>query len=165
LTLQIGQNQRSAAIAEAVQEQWKSIGVNAVIKQVDFPQHLSMVRNAELPLWRTSWIGDYPDAENFFSLFYTNNIAPKGPNTTRYSNPRADSLYRMALSPLLTEKERFTLYHQLEQMIVNDAPWVFIFHSLNQRLAHSYLYGLTVDGLDTKLVLKTVRKSHSADIQ
>lgn len=163
LTLQIGQNQRSAAIAEAVQEQWRSIGVNAVIKQVDFPQHLSMVRNGELSLWRTSWIGDYPDAENFFSLFYTNNIAPKGPNTTRYSNPRADSLYRMALSPLLTEKERFTLYHQLEQMIVNDAPWVFIFHSLNQRLAHSYLHGLTVDGLDTKLVLKTVRKDYSLD--
>ncbi len=162
LVLQIGQNQRSAAIAEAIQEQWKSIGVDVSIKQVDFPQHLSMVRNAELPLWRTSWIADYPDPENFFSLFYTNNIAPKGPNTTRYSRSDTDSLYRVALSPLLSAKERYAIYHKLEQMIVDDAPWIFIFHNLNQRLAHKYIQGLTVDGLDTKLVLKTVRKSVSS---
>ncbi|MBL8000137.1 MAG: ABC transporter substrate-binding protein, partial [Candidatus Kapabacteria bacterium] len=44
LTLQMGNNARSASVGEAIQQMWKEIGVSVTLKQVDFPQHLDMVR-------------------------------------------------------------------------------------------------------------------------
>jgi peptide/nickel transport system substrate-binding protein len=35
-------------------------------------------------LFRASWIVDYPDAENYLSLFYSNNFSPNGPNYTHF---------------------------------------------------------------------------------
>ena len=46
--------------------------------------------------FRGSWIADYPDAENYLSLFYSDNFCPKGPNYTHYSNAKFDKLYSQA---------------------------------------------------------------------
>ncbi len=161
LVLQMGNSARTVSVAEAIQQMWKEIGVQLSIRQVDFPQHLEMVSSSKLQLWRTSWIGDYPDPENFFALFYSGFRSPIGPNTTHYTSARVDSLYTRALSPLLREEERFELYHQLEQEVVSDSPWIFLYYPIIQRLLQPSIRGLSLDGAD-RLVLETVRKSLAA---
>ncbi|MBI3258230.1 MAG: ABC transporter substrate-binding protein [Ignavibacteriae bacterium] len=155
--LQLGANERTASVAEAVQEQWKAIGVNLELRQVDFPQHLDMVRNSKLALWRTSWIGDYPDPENFLALFYSGNTSPKGPNTTHINRRDLDSLYGAALSPRLAPSQRYTLYNQMERIILDDAPWIFLYYNINQRLARPSVIGLRPEGID-RLILESVDK-------
>lgn len=157
LVLRIGQNERSEAVAEAVQQQWKELGIQLDIRPIDFPQLLQMVHRSELPFWRTSWIGDYPGPENFLALFYSYNKAPQGPNTTRIARRDLDSLYETALSPQLTDAERYALYNQMETIVLDEAPWVFLYYNILQRLAQPWVQGLTVDGAD-RLLLKTVRK-------
>lgn len=161
LVLQLGNNPRTASVAEAVQQMWKDIGVDVTLRLVDFPQHLSMVRAGELALWRTSWIGDYPDPENFLALFTTPNWSPNGPNTTHISLPELDRLYQEALQPSLTFAERADRYHQMETIIVREAPWVFLYHDVLMRLTQPYVQGFTLDGsgrLPLERVHKTIAK-------
>ncbi len=158
IVLRLGQNERTAAVAEAVQQQWKELGIQLDIKPIDFPQLLQMVSKSELPLWRTSWIGDYPGPENFMALFYSPNKAPQGPNTTHIARRDLDSLYETALSPHLSESERYALYNNMERIVLDEAPWIFLYYNALQRLAQPGVEGLTVDGAD-RLILKTVRKA------
>ncbi len=158
ITLQIGANERTASVAEAVQQQWKEIGLDARIVQVDFPRHLGMIRNSELPLWRTSWIADYPDPENFLALFYSKNASPAGPNTTHFRNATFDSLYEQALSPKLNPAERYTLYNRMERIVIDDAPWIFLYHDVSLRLARPSVIGFRPESAG-RLVLETVKKS------
>lgn len=158
LLLQLGNSQRTASVAEAVQEQWKEIGVRAELRLVDFPQHLSMVRAGDLSLWRTSWIGDYPDPENFLALFVSDNITPKGPNTTRISLPELDSLFNRALQPGLSAAERSSCYNRMERIILDESPWVFLYYDVIQRLTHPNVHNYSVDGSD-RLVLENVYKT------
>ncbi len=156
--LQLGNSERTAAVAEAVQEMWRSIGIPVELRMVDFPQHLSMVRAGELALWRTSWLGDYPDPENFLALFITATTAPGGPNTTRIARRDLDSLYAAALDPTRSFEERASLYHRMEEIIVAEAPWVFLYHDLVVRLTQRTVNGLSVDGAD-RLLLERVTKT------
>lgn len=160
ITLQLGQNERTASVGEAVQEQLKSIGVNLKLRQVNFPQHREMIIDGKLPFWRTSWMGDYPDAENFMALFYTPYASPKGPNTTHFSNARVDSLYRAALDPKLSLDARSGLYARAEQIILDEAPWMILYYSIVQRLTQPNVQGYAVDPLD-RLNLTYVRKTDS----
>lgn len=161
LVLQLGNNPRTASVAEAIQEQWKEIGVSVELRQVDFPQHLSQVRAGELELWRTSWIADYPDAENFMALFISSNQSPAGPNTTHLVHRLLDSLYQEALKPGYSHAERSALYAQMQTYIVDEAPWIFLYHDVIIRMAQPNIHGLTVDGTG-RLQLEYVVKSSSS---
>ncbi len=158
LLLQLGNSERTASVAEAIQAQCREVGLTVNIRQVDFPQHLSMVRAGDLALWRTSWIGDYPDPENFLSLFITQNRSPNGPNTTRIGRADLDSLYARALSPSLAPAERYALYNRMERIIIEEAPWVFLYYDVLVRLTQPNVHGFTVDGSD-RLVLERVFKT------
>lgn len=157
LVLQLGHNPRTTSVAEAVQEQWKDVGVNVTLRLVDFPQHLKQVRSGELPMWRTSWIGDYPDPENFLALFVSANRSPEGPNTTHLVSRRLDSLYAKALLPSVPDSIRFGLYQQMEEEIVDQSPWIFLYHDVMVRLAQPNIRGLTIDGTG-RLILESVSK-------
>lgn len=157
IVLQLGNNARTASVAEAVQEQWKEVGITAKLRMVDFPQHLAMVRSGKLPLWRTSWIGDYPDPENFLALFYSKYKSPVGPNTTHFNSIEVDSLFEAALDPRLTQQERYRLYTKLQHIVVDEAPWVFLYYNVLQRLVQPTVTRLTVDG-SNRMVLESVRK-------
>lgn len=155
LRLVLSPSMRSLSVAEAVQQQWAEIGVRVELQQVEFPRLLAMVRAGELSLWRTSWIADYPDAENFLALFVSRNCAPNGPNTTHYRNRRIDSLYEAAIRTSDAEDRR-QLYRAIERIVVEDAPWVLLYHGRSLRLVHPFVEGLPSDPLD-RLVLERVR--------
>ena len=69
--------------------------------------------------FRGSWIADYPDAENYLSVFYSKNPAP--PNYTRYKNPRFDALFEKALAEV-NDTIRYRLYQQADKIMIEDAP-------------------------------------------
>lgn len=158
-TLQIGNNQKSASVAEAVQEDLKKLGLEMEIKQVDFSTHLNTADEGKIPFWRTSWLADYPHAENFMANFYSPYFKPSGPNRSRYSNPTVDSLYRAALQPGLSDEEWSSIYGRAERIVLDDAPWVFIYYSAIRQLTQPWISGYEVDPLQ-RIDLLHVRKMH-----
>ena len=73
--------------------------------------------SGKLELFRASWIADYPDAENYLSLFNSFNFSPNGPNYTHYHNPAFDRLYQEALS-IVSDSLRFEKYRAMDAMVL-----------------------------------------------
>lgn len=91
---------------------------------------LQRIEGGNYELAFLAWGADYPDAENFYQLLYSKNVAP-GPNHASYKNPEYDKLYEqirfMAPGP-----ERNTIFAQMNQIIHDDVPvavlqsWIWV---------------------------------------
>lgn len=108
-----------------IAKQWESIGVMTDIEVLESSILRDGMRKGNLSMFRASWIADYPDAESFLCLFYSKFPAP--PNYTRYNNPEYDKLYEKAISESDNNK-RYALYQEMDRMIVEDAPVIFLFY-------------------------------------
>lgn len=145
---------RNLEVAEAVQaELKKNLGVNVEMKQVQFAQHLENIDNGQTDFYRLAWIADYPDPENFLNLLWGKNAAPAGTpsplNSTRYSNPQFDALFEQALATA-DDAERMKLYARAEQIAVNDAPMLWIFHDLDFRLVQPWVRNYFSNPMDRR---------------
>lgn len=104
--------------------------------------------------FRGSWIADYPDAENYLSVFYSKNPAP--PNYTRYKNVEFDLLYEKALAEK-NDTIRYKLYQQMDQLVINDAPVVPLWYDMAIHLVHPNIVNFYPNSLNL-LELRRVKK-------
>ena len=56
-------------LCAALQYQWEAVGMKVRIDVVAPATHRERVANGKAVVFRKSWLADYPDAENFLSLF------------------------------------------------------------------------------------------------
>jgi peptide/nickel transport system substrate-binding protein len=153
----IGTNSQYLDICEYVQRELEKIGI-AVTVDVMPPSTLRQMKSSgELDIFRASWIADYPDAENYLSLFYSENFTPNGPNYTHYKNETFDSLYNKALT-LSDIDRRKELYAKMDSIVVSDAPVVPLYYDMAIRFVGKNVHGLGINPQNF-LVLKRVRKS------
>ena len=116
-----------ADIGKFVQSQVEQIGLQCKMEVMPPATMRSMRSNGSLPFFRSSWVADYPDAENYLSLFTTSNFSPAGPNYTHYSNSKFDKLYEKAL--LCNDlQERSQYYTEMDSLMMQDAPVVVLFY-------------------------------------
>ena len=116
-----------ADIGKFVQSQVEQIGIQCKMEVMPPATMRSMRANGSLPFFRSSWVADYPDAENYLSLFTTSNFSPSGPNYTHYTNPEYDKLYEKAL--LCNDVEqRARYYTEMDSLMMQDAPVVVLFY-------------------------------------
>ena len=141
-------------IAIYVKDKLEDIGIAIKVETVD-PRLLREMRlNASTVLFRSSWIADYADAENYLTVFYGGSEAP--PNYTRFHNPQFDSLYTIAVAES-DETLRKTLYYQMDSILMQQAPVVPLFYDEVYRFVQNNITGLRPNLLNM-LELKRVRK-------
>ena len=119
-----------------IAKQLEEIGLKVEVEVIPKSLLLEHTAKSQALFFRGSWIADYPDAENYLSVFYGGNPAP--PNYTRYNNPRFNALYEEALTSE-TDSARFRLYQQMDRLIIHDAPVVTLWydqaiHMVNPRV-------------------------------
>lgn len=131
-------NQR---IAELLQAQLKEIGIVLELRRLDWAAHLKLVDQGTAGFFRQAWIADYPDPENFLTvLFHSRNVGAPG-NTSRYRSPKVDRILDDAdVMPLGSTRD--ALYHEVEQLIIDDAVWVSLYHYSSRALIKPYVKGL-----------------------
>jgi len=114
------------------------IGIQIQLSYNNGPAFFEKLERRQAPMFFLSWIGDYPDAENFLQLFYGPNASP-GPNRCNYRNPAFDALYdRIKVMP--DSEERTALYRRMAAMVVDDAPWIIAYQYINVGLRQPW-YG------------------------
>lgn len=116
-----------ADIASYIANELLQIGIKINVEVVQKSLLLEQTAKSEALFFRGSWIADYPDAENFLSVFYGENPAP--PNYTRYHNPKFDKLYEASLSEK-NDSVRYSLYRQADQIMIKDAPVVPLWYDM-----------------------------------
>ena len=141
--------------ASFIARELQDIGLKVQVEIVQKSLLLEYTAKSQALFFRGSWIADYPDAENYLSVFYGKNPAP--PNYTRYKNPAFDALYEQALL-VTNDSVRLSMYRQLDQMVMNDAPVIPLFYDEVIRLVNPKIKGFEPNGLNL-LELRRVSKS------
>jgi ABC-type oligopeptide transport system substrate-binding subunit len=87
-------------------------------------------------MFRLSWTGDYPDAENFMQLFY-------GPNSGASNRVCCDlqEINRMyeKIKTMQPSAERDQAYEELAELIRSKCPWIFESFTVSFMLKHCWL--------------------------
>ena len=141
-------------LASYVANELKQIGVNVQVESIQKSLLLEQTSKSQAVFFRGSWIADYPDAENYLSVFYSKNPAP--PNYTRYKNNAFDALYEEALQEE-NDSLRYILYRKMDQQIMLDAPIVPLWYDRALHLVQPTITGFKPNGLNM-LELRRVRK-------
>lgn len=143
-------------LAEYLQREWQKIGIKVAVDVMPPATLRQGMASGKLPFFRGSWIADYPDAENYLSLFYSKNKAPNGPNYTFFSNSTYDQLYEKTFQ-VTDEGEREQLYEQLDQLIAEEVPALILFYDQAVRFSQKNIHQLGINPMNN-LFLKRVKK-------
>ncbi|MBQ0016599.1 MAG: ABC transporter substrate-binding protein [Bacteroidales bacterium] len=134
-------------ICKYIQQQLQLLGIDIKI-DVCPPAALSeQVAQGKSPWFRKSWIADYPDAENYLSLFYSPNRAPAGPNYTHFSNQTFDNLYQQSIA-CANPEQRVQLYRQMDKIVMTEAPVMVLYYDQILHFTHKNVSGLRSNALN-----------------
>lgn len=155
-TIVLSTNPTYMDIAEFLQREWQKIGLRVQIDSNPPATLRQAIATGKVSFFRASWIADYPEAENYLSLFYKGNFSPNGPNYTHFSNPDYDVLYQKAFI-ITSAEERLEYYQKMDSIIIHHAPIVPLFYDKVVRFSQKNVSGLGMNPLNL-LSLKKVRK-------
>lgn len=106
------------------------LGIHLQIRENDRNRYQSHIKTGNYQMTPFSWMADYPDAENFFMLFYGPHSKKhfSGQNLSNYQNPRFDQLFRQ-FSTNLEPANKQKIAQELYDILIHDAVWVWGTHS------------------------------------
>lgn len=103
-------------IAIELQQMWHDeLGIQMDLRQIETQVFWGTLSRMDYDLARSSWIGDYNDANTFLGMFVTGD----GNNETGWGNPRYDQLVHTA-NQTVDLKKREELFQQAETILVRD---------------------------------------------
>ncbi|MFT3981280.1 MAG: ABC transporter substrate-binding protein [Ferruginibacter sp.] len=143
-------------LASYVANELRQLGIPIQVETIQKSLLLEQTSKSQALFFRGSWIADYPDAENYLSVFYSKNPAP--PNYTRYKNPLFDQLYERSLSEE-NDSLRYELYRQMDRLIVEDAPVVPFWYDMVIHLVHNNISGFDPNSLNMLELRRTIKTS------
>lgn len=143
-----------ANLASYIANELRLQGIPLQVEVIQKSLLLEQTSKSQAPFFRGSWIADYPDAENYLSVFYGNNPAP--PNYTRYMNAQYDRLYERALAEE-NDSLRYDLYREMDRMIIADVPVIPLWYDMVLHLVHNNIHNFKPNSLNM-LELRTVKK-------
>jgi len=143
-------------LCEFMQGQLAESGIRIKLEVNQGAAHRELVAKQKLAFFRASWIADYPDAENYLSLFYSPNFAPSGPNYTHYKTEAFDKHYRTAASTVV-DSIRYEQYREMDRLLIRDAPVVILYYDQVVRLIQNDIAGLGKNAMNLLSVKKAKR--------
>jgi oligopeptide transport system substrate-binding protein len=131
----------SEKVAQTVQADLARVGVRVKIRLLSFATYITAVGKPDgLPFSYGAWLMDFPDPSNFVDAkFHSRMIADENANNDAfYSNPELDALIDQARGEVdVTAREQ--LYHRIERILYDDAPWVWNYHRLFIEITQPYV--------------------------
>jgi ABC-type transport system substrate-binding protein len=117
--------------------QMKMIGLTVEAEYKPWPRFLQMVDEKQAQIFDLGWVADYPDEQDFWQLFCTKYAGPGGLNSCNYSNPTFDALYDKS-SVMSASPERDAIYKQMQDIVLDECPWVFKLYPVGYGLYHNW---------------------------
>lgn len=144
------------SFCEYIQKELQKTGLTVHVDVIPAATLKEAKANGKLDLFRASWVADYPDAENYLSLYYSENFAPKGPNYTHFKNVQFDEWFEKSFTETNT-KQRELLYSKMDSLVMQKAPVVPLFYDEVIRFTRKNISGLGINPINL-LDLKRVKK-------
>ena len=123
-------NPERVDVALWLQESLSELGITVNVEQVEWGAYLEATGAGEHDMFILGWSNSTGDPDNGISpLFHSDNIGADG-NRSFYNNPELDSLLDQARQES-DEEKRGEMYTEAQQILVDDAPAIFIRHGEN----------------------------------
>ena len=143
-----------ANLATYIANELKLAGIEVQVEAIRKSLLLEQTSKSQVLFFRGSWIADYPDAENYLSVFYSKNPAP--PNYTRFHNNEYDQLYEHSLNEI-NDTFRYEIYRQMDRIIIREAPVVPLWYDMVLHLVHNNIFNFYPNSMNM-LELRHVKK-------
>ena len=106
--------------------------------------NLATIRSGKYQgMFMVGWTGDNGDPDNFVGELFNSKNIPVG-NNAHYRNPEVDKLLDQAVQES-DPKKRVGEYAQIQKMILDDAPWIFVNSVLQVRAIRKNVKGFTLN--------------------
>jgi peptide/nickel transport system substrate-binding protein len=117
-------------IGEAIQSYLAAVGIDVNFYQVDWGTYLQETEAGQHQMCMLGWTGDNGDPDNFMNVLYGLNACNIGAagNYAFYTNEENQEYLTKALRTYDIE-ERAENYKRAQELIHEDAGWVFLAHS------------------------------------
>ncbi|MEM4247887.1 MAG: ABC transporter substrate-binding protein [Candidatus Nanoarchaeia archaeon] len=123
-------------LAELMVDDMKKIGIKINPILNNKPRFFQKLKEGKTQIFRLSWVGDYPDAENFLQLFYGPNAGAC--NRTFFRDPLYDKAFEEIIHMPDCEK-RTKKYEAMAKYVTTQCPWIFESIPTSYRLVHKWL--------------------------
>jgi peptide/nickel transport system substrate-binding protein len=115
-------------IATILQSNLAEIGVNLKLELMANPTLRDKVDRGDFELCLGAWSPDYADPSMFMNFWFDSKNFGLPGNRSHYKNDQVDELIRKSLA-LADVKQRVELYHRAQDIIMGDAPYIFLYQT------------------------------------
>jgi len=125
-------------VTEAIQAHLSAVGIQVKIVRSDWNMFSKAITEGKADMYYRSWYADYPHAENFLAPLFESGISKK--RWTRYSNPLLDGIISNIQNSTEIKRQN-ELVNKAVDILINDVPWVYLWHTRSAYVAQPNLYG------------------------
>ncbi|HZY36929.1 MAG TPA: ABC transporter substrate-binding protein [Mucilaginibacter sp.] len=144
------------SLIEYVQGQLDRVGIKTSVEITQGASLRELVSKNGVNFFYGTWIADYPDAENYLSVFYSKNKVPWGPNYTGFNCKQFDALFDQSYHEP-NDQKRYALYRQMDNIVMQQSPVVVLYYDKRVNLYQNNISGYGVNAQNL-LTLKRVKK-------
>lgn len=147
LTVMTNDSPERVDLAVLMQEKLKEIGIDLEIEQLEWGAYLEAVSNGEHDLFILGWpnpVGD-PD-QSFWPLVHSSMQGASG-NRSFYENEEVDSLLEQGRQEL-DEGKREEIYQRVDEILIEDQPFVSIRQAQSANAARTEVQGLEINNFN-----------------
>ncbi len=128
-------------IGEVIQSYLAAVGIKVKFYQVDWSSYLQEAMDGKHQIALLGWRGDNGDPDYFMNVYSTNSASiGMAKNRAFYINDAVQELLSAALATYDDEK-RVTYYKKVQEMIHEDAAWVYLVHSTQNMVFRNNIKG------------------------
>lgn len=144
-------------LIEYIQGELERVNIKTRVEVTQGASLRELIAKNGVNFFRGSWIADYPDGENYLSVFYSKNKIPFGPNYTGFNNKQFDRLFEQTYR-VNNDSARYALYRKMDNLVMNQSPVVVLYYDKLVNLYQNNISGYARNAQNL-LVLKRVRKA------
>jgi peptide/nickel transport system substrate-binding protein len=148
---------QNQALAEFLTKTWKEVlGVEIAIDLNEGKVCIDLADNGKVNFYKMGWLADYPDGENYLTLFFGKNFTPEGPNRSHYKNATFDQLYQKSIT-VNDPTERGRIYEQMDALMMEESPIIVLYYGQILALINKNIKNFYLDPMNL-LILEKVEK-------
>lgn len=144
VVIQTNANDSHMAIAQFIQNEWtRELGLQPTIETAEINVHFDSMAQLNYQMGRVGPTVDYNAAHAFLEPYYA---ATTGGNWTGWENPEFQAILDKVTTITDTD-EQYQLYLEAEQIMMDEMPFIPIYHYSNPQVVSDSVQGLFVDGM------------------
>jgi len=136
-------------MVEYEQQQFEKLGIRVRVEENIFAQMIDKQTRGAYQFLTAGWNADYPDAENFFFLFYGPNIPPRGYNQSRYDSPEFNRLFER-MATMENTPERAGIIAEMNRQLTDDCVIAPFWNPTSFGLMQPWAKRIVINGIVAK---------------